>query len=98
MYFSPDRRVLERCGSSHEVSACWLSSSSLSPSIVASNLALLHMSIVKGVLSHCFQVVEYLSEAERMHVVVEPRMYDEAVAAGLCTDRLFTYTPQEATR
>eukprot|EP00878_Enallax_costatus_P011014 GHUV01011504.1.p1 GENE.GHUV01011504.1~~GHUV01011504.1.p1 ORF type:complete len:438 (+),score=175.42 GHUV01011504.1:507-1820(+) len=50
-------------------------------------------------LTHEFmEVVEYLTEAERMHVVVEPRMYDEALAAGLPTDRLFTYTPQEATR
>lgn len=44
------------------------------------------------------QVVSYLMEAERMHVVVEPRMYEEAAAAGLPLSRLFTFAPQEADR
>jgi uncharacterized protein YcbX len=44
------------------------------------------------------QVVEYLMEAEQMHVVVEPSMYEEAAAAGLPMDRLFTFTPEESGR
>jgi hypothetical protein len=37
-------------------------------------------------------------EAEQMHVVVEPSMYEEAAAAGLHLDRLFTFTPEESGR
>jgi hypothetical protein len=44
------------------------------------------------------QVVSYLMEAEQMHVVVEPSMYEEAAAAGLCMERLFTFTPEESGR
>jgi hypothetical protein len=47
---------------------------------------------------HMRQVVEYLMEAEGMHVVVEPSMYEEAAAAGLPMDRLFTFTPEESGR
>eukprot|EP00882_Tetradesmus_deserticola_P012003 GHRQ01012704.1.p1 GENE.GHRQ01012704.1~~GHRQ01012704.1.p1 ORF type:complete len:333 (+),score=59.40 GHRQ01012704.1:158-1156(+) len=49
-------------------------------------------------LPEFLEVVEYLLEAEQMHVVVEPAMYEEAAAAGLCMERLFTFTPEECGR
>ncbi|KAF6262505.1 ATP-NAD kinase-like domain-containing protein [Scenedesmus sp. NREL 46B-D3] len=49
-------------------------------------------------LPEFLEVVEYLMEAEQMHVVVEPSMYEEAAAAGLSMDRLFTFTPEESGR
>ncbi|WIA29375.1 hypothetical protein OEZ86_011879 [Tetradesmus obliquus] len=52
----------------------------------------------RELLPEFLEVVEYLMEAEQMHVVVEPSMYEEAAAAGLCMDRLFTFTPEESGR
>lgn len=43
----------------------------------------------------CAQVVSYLTDTERMDVVVEPRMYDAAAAAGLSLERIFTYSDAE---
>jgi len=45
-----------------------------------------------------FSVVSYLMETERMHVVVEPHMFDQATQAGVASDRLFTYGQGEQDR
>eukprot|EP00775_Hariotina_reticulata_P010371 gene10371-10529_t len=45
-----------------------------------------------------FSVVSYLMETERMHVVVEPHMYDQAASAGVPTEQLFTFVQGEQDR
>jgi hypothetical protein len=44
------------------------------------------------------EVVAYLTETERMLVVVEPYMYEAAAQAGLAVDRLYTFEPKKSTR
>ena len=44
------------------------------------------------------QVVSYLTEVERMHVVIEPHMYEQLTLLGVNMEGVFTFTQEESLR
>lgn len=52
----------------------------------------------KALTDEFFQVVKYLGDVERMHVIVESHMFERCIQHGLAADYLYTFTEQETER